>query len=517
MVLLLLGVADALSHAELSGRELADGVGVREAKLVHLLRHTGTGVLQRHRVAVLVHRAERLVDLHERAVRQTLNHTGLDTVLQDFTVGALQANAQAVGDEEGQRRQDDQANAAEPGHRVQRDLEEVRDVVVTTGDGQQQEEGQAHHADTGAHRDVARTLQQVVVGGVAGDLLLDERVRNQQHDHQATQQSNPERTRDGVVAKVELPRRHDTGGAVSPQHVDVRLGASGNLRRIVRTQVPDGVDRRQTSHAGKNSEDHHHVTNCLGCEYREDTYTDNVVLGASRPRELGVLLEPDEREVRCNEGEDDARQDQHVQDVETIQHEVRREVAAENRPVDPGADDGQTQDDCGHDAQANTGQQVVRQRVTHEALDHAEQHEGDTDKPVSLTRATERAGEEHAHHVGEHRHHEHQRGPVVHLADEQAASDIEREVQGRGVRARHFHTVQREVRAVVDDLCNRRVKEQCQVDTGQQQDDEAVQRHLTQHEGPVGGKDLVQLRAQHARDGVARINVVRGLLKFSAH
>ena len=468
-------------------------------------------------MAVLVHRTERLVDLHERAVRQLLDHAGLDAVLQDLSVGALQADAQAVGDEVSQRRQDDQTDAAEPGHRVQRDLEEVGHVVVTTGDGQQQEEHERHDTDGGAHWNVARTLQQVVVRVVAGDLLLDEGVGDQQDHEQTTEQGDPEGTRDRVVTQVKLPCRHDTGGTIGPEHVDVRLRTCGDLRRVVGAKHPDAVDGGQTGHRCEDAKDEHHEADCLDGEDRHDADTNDVVLGTARARELGVLLEPDEQQVSCDQREDDARHNQHVQDVEAIQHEVRREVATEDGPVHPGTDDRNTDDDGGHNAQTDAGEQVVRQGVPHEALDHAQEHQGDTDDPVRLTRATERAGEEDAHHVGEHRHHEHQRCPVVHLADEQAAADLERDVQCSCVCARHLHTVKREVRAVVDDLGNRRVEEQRQVDTGQQQNDEAVQGHLAEHERPVAREDLVQLGAKHPSDCVPRINIVRDLCKFSTH
>ena len=46
------------------------------------------------------------------------------------------------------------------------------------------------------------------------------------------------------------------------------------------------------------------------------------------------------------------------------------------------------------------------------------------------------------------------------------------------------------VRAVVDDLDHRRLEPQRQERAGQQQDDEAVESDLAEHERPVLGEDL---------------------------
>src|SRR4051794_26156505 len=60
------------------------------ADLVHLLRDRGAAVGQLA-VAVLVDRAEGLVDLDELAVRQPADDTGLDAVLEHLAVVLLQA------------------------------------------------------------------------------------------------------------------------------------------------------------------------------------------------------------------------------------------------------------------------------------------------------------------------------------------------------------------------------------------------------------------------------------------
>ena len=81
-----------------------------------------------------------------------------------------------------------------------------------------------------------------------------------------------------------------------------------------------------------------------------------------------MLLIPHQREVGGNQRKQDARDEQHVCDVEAVQHDFGGEVSAEDEPVQPGTNDGQGQHDGGHDAQANTREQVIRKGISHEAF-----------------------------------------------------------------------------------------------------------------------------------------------------
>ena len=83
------------------------------ADLVHLLRHRGTGVGELA-VAVLVDRAQGLVDLDELTAREPADDTGLDAVLEDLAVVALQAQADPVADHVGDRRQRRPCRCARP-------------------------------------------------------------------------------------------------------------------------------------------------------------------------------------------------------------------------------------------------------------------------------------------------------------------------------------------------------------------------------------------------------------------
>jgi hypothetical protein len=81
-----------------------------EAEVVRLLRHLGSLVIKGFR-------GQRLVQVEELAVRAAHDDAGLDAVLEDLSIAALQTDAGAVGD----RRQDANADAARPRRQRQHD------------------------------------------------------------------------------------------------------------------------------------------------------------------------------------------------------------------------------------------------------------------------------------------------------------------------------------------------------------------------------------------------------------
>ena len=165
---------------------------------------------------------------------------------------------------------------------------------------------------------------------------------------------------------------------------------------------------------------------------------------------------------------------QDVQRVQPGDEDLAGEVAAEQRPVHPGADHRDAQRDRRQRGpQPDAGEQVVGQRVAEVTLEHRQDQQQRADDPVGFAGTPERAGEEDAGQVHHDRRGEHQRRPVVDLADEQPAAHLEADVEGGLVGPRHLHTAQRLVHAVVGDLGHRRVEEQRQVHAGDQQDDEA--------------------------------------------
>src|SRR4051812_49417147 len=94
--------------------------------VVHPLRHRSAAIGQRA-VAVAVDRAQGLVHLDELAGGQPTDDAGLDAVLQDLAVVLLQAQTDAVRGDVDDRWEDHDADAADPGHRVEADVELVGD------------------------------------------------------------------------------------------------------------------------------------------------------------------------------------------------------------------------------------------------------------------------------------------------------------------------------------------------------------------------------------------------------
>ena len=240
--------------------------------------------------------------------------------------------------------------------------------------------------------------------------------------------------------QVELPRRPEADEAVGPHHVEVGLAARRNLGGLVGAELPDRVDLQQATHHAENAGRHREERAGLDRENRHDPNADDVGLRAAWTGELRVLLEPHHRQVHTDEREDDARDQQDVQRVEprdddadrtVVSSTAAREVTAEQRPVQPGADNRNAHRDareCG--AQAGSGQQVVGQRVSEEALEHRQDQQQRADHPVRLTGPPERAGEEDAGQVDHDRRREKQCGPVVDLADEQTAAHLEADIEG---------------------------------------------------------------------------------------
>src|ERR1022692_309273 len=191
-----------------------------------------------------------------------------------------------------------------------------------------------------------------------------------------------------------------------------------------------------------------------------------------------------------------ARDQQHVQDVQPRNDEMPGERAAEQEERQVGPDDRDGLHDAFEDPQAGPGQQVVGERVAEQALQHAERQQHEPDQPVDLAGLAVGAGEEEPQHVREDRRHEQVRCPVVDLAHQQAAADVEADVERRGVSLAHPYAVQMRVRAVVDDPGHARLEEERQERAGEQQDDEAVEGDLAEQERPVVGKDLLEERAE---------------------
>ncbi len=96
---------------------------------------------------------------------------------------------------------------------------------------------------------------------------------------------------------------------------------------IVGAVVPDRVGLEQASHQGQRPEHHGEHAATVQGEHRHDPHLDHVALGASGAGELGVLLVPHQGQVGGDQGQQDARDEQHVLDVEPVEDDGAGELA----------------------------------------------------------------------------------------------------------------------------------------------------------------------------------------------
>ena len=297
----------------------------------------------------------------------------------------------------------------------------------------------------------------------------------------------------GGPEDVRLPAGHDPHQALGDAHVPVGLGAGGDLGGVVGAVLPDRVDRQQATHQRGDAEDDEEEPAGLGHVDRQHREAHDVLLGAAGTGPLRVLVVDEQQHVGGDQGQDQPRDQQHVGDVEPRDDHLAGELAPEHEERHVAAQHRGRLDDAVGDPQAGAGEQVVGQGVAGEALEDAQQDQQAADHPVELARLAERAGEEDPHQVHEHRRDEQHRRPVVHLAHQQAAADLEGDVQGGGVGLRHLDAAERVVGPFVGHLGHARLEPQGQEHPGQQEYDEAPQRDLAEHERPVVGEDLAQV------------------------
>ena len=102
------------------------------------------------------------------------------------------------------------------------------------------------------------------------------------------------------------------------------------------------------------------------------------------------------------------------------------------------------------DCEPHAGEQVVGERIAEVTLEQRGEQHRQADPVRELARLAVRAGEEDAHQVQDDRRHEHVRGPVVRLADQQPGLHVQRDVDDRLVGVAHADAAQRRVRAAGD-------------------------------------------------------------------
>ena len=88
-----------------------------------------------------------------------------------------------------------------------------------------------------------------------------------------------------------------------------------------------------------------------------------------------------------------------MDDEQPLEELRARERATPNGERQPNADERERLNYREHHPQARTRQQVVRQGVARETLEHGQEQQRHADDPVDLTRTAEGPGEENAAHV----------------------------------------------------------------------------------------------------------------------
>ncbi len=225
--------------------------------------------------------------------------------------------------------------------------------------------------ERGPRRSVARPLEQVVLPLVPGDPRLDEGVgqHRDQEEHRDDLTGDDHVPADREAEDLGLPAGHDPQQPLGEAHVPVGLGPSSHLGRVVRPVAPQRVDAEQTAHQRGDAEDDEEEPAGLGRVDREHRVADHVVVGPAGAGPLRVLLVDEQQHVRTDQGQQDAGDQQHVDDVEPRDDHVTRELAAEEEERHVGADHRGRLDQAVGDPQPGAGEQVVGERVAGEALD----------------------------------------------------------------------------------------------------------------------------------------------------
>jgi len=195
---------------------------------------------------------------------------------------------------------------------------------------------------------------------------------------------------------VHAPWRGHTQGTLQPADVPVGLRGRRHRGRLERPVQPHRIDLGQTAEGAEHGSHRSEQADRAQRVRLPKERPDDVALGASGPAELGVLLTPEDGEVGCQQGDDESRHQQDVEDEQAPFEGGGRELPAEEQERQPRTEDGDAEHDRVGDAQAGPRQEVVGQRVAREPVGDGEQQERDADDPVQLAGAAERAREEDA-------------------------------------------------------------------------------------------------------------------------
>ena len=195
-----------------------------------------------------------------------------------------------------------------------------------------------------------------------------------------------------------------------------------------------------------------------------------------------MLVNHHEHQVHHDENQHQSRKQQDVQCVQASDDVRTGEFASEKKEGNPRTDHRDGIHHAIDDSQPITREQVVGEGIAGKSFSHGQNEEHEADRPVELSRLAECSGEEHSQHVQSDGRNEQKSCPVVDLTHEKATANVERDVKGRCHGGRHCHALERNVRPFVFDWRHGRLEEERQEATGEQDDDEAIQRHFTEQE-----------------------------------
>src|SRR5215217_8093187 len=119
---------------------------------------------------------DRPVPLGVSTGRIPFDHTAFGTVQEAIVIGALETDADPLGQQERQHGRYEYGDPQEVRHGVQGNVELGGDHVVTAAEPEHSEPGHGRHTEPGSGRVIAWTVQQVMLGLVAGHPRLVERV-----------------------------------------------------------------------------------------------------------------------------------------------------------------------------------------------------------------------------------------------------------------------------------------------------------------------------------------------------
>ena len=287
---------------------------------------------------------------------ETNNASGLVTVKNNLAILLLKCKSYTFGNHKCDDRTENQERLEGVDDALHGDLEVSCNEVRRRCRPKNCVEGHSGCANCGTHRSVTRTVEQVVLTLVTGDPRLNEGVREgESQEDEQNENRNDDVPRPGVAKPVGLQvRGNQTKSTIGKTDIPVRLGTSRNRGGVVRSIVPDRVDRDRRSNKSNDTEYDEEEPTSLGCINRKHGETDDVLLGLTGARVLRVLVNDHKHQVHRDEDQNHRREQQDVQRVQATNNVAARELATKEEEGDPRTNDRYSQNHSVDDAETVT-------------------------------------------------------------------------------------------------------------------------------------------------------------------